>query len=289
VPIPVKVDDDFTSWDLSATWAVSDDVNVYGRIATGFRAPSIQGRIVFCQDIDGTDPDTNCVSVGDTESIVSAEVGVKTILAENTLRLNLTGYVFEMDDQQITAVGGVANVNTLLNVAKTEGYGLEADIQWTPTGNWMMTFGVSYNPIEFNDPNLRVAECGGGCTTTNPIDDEGFVLIDGNSPPHAPDMVFNGIINWRSDPAAKKFFATLDWAYYSEKQFFLYESEEFRGDSFELGLRLGYAFSDAQYEVALLGRNLLDEEIIRGGIDFINLTGYTNDPRIVGVEFVARF
>ena len=56
VVIPVKVDDSFTSWDLSATYAVNDDVNLYGRVATGFRAPSIQGRILFCADIDGTDP-----------------------------------------------------------------------------------------------------------------------------------------------------------------------------------------------------------------------------------------
>jgi len=64
---------------------------------------------------------------------------------------------------------------------------------------------------------------------------------------------------------------------------------EFKDDSFELGLRLGYAFSDARYEVALFGRNITDAEIIRGGIDFNNLTGFTNDPRIIGLEFVARF
>jgi len=289
VVIPVKVDDSFTSWDLSATWATSDNVNIYGRLATGFRAPSIQGRILFCADIDGTDPETNCVSVGDTESIISAEVGVKTILADNKLRFNLTGYIFEMSDQQITAVGGTRNINTLYNADKTEGYGFETDIQWTPTGNWNMMFGFSYNPIEFNDPNLKIVGCGGGCTITDPIDDDGFVLIDGNAPAHAPDMVFNGIINFQSDPADKKFFASLDWAYHSEKYFTLYESVEFKGDSFELGLRLGYAFSDAKYEIALYGRNLTDEVNVKGGIDFNNITGFTNDPQIIGIEFLARF
>jgi iron complex outermembrane receptor protein len=289
VPIPVKVDDDFTSWDLSAMWAASNTVNLYGRVATSFRAPSIQGRILFCSDIDGTDPLTNCVSVGDTESIISAEVGVKTILAQDKLRLNLTAYMFEMDDQQITAVGGGRNINTLLNAAKTEGYGFETDIQWTPSGNWDMTFGFSYNPIEFNDPSLEILGCGGGCTITNPITEEGRVLIDGNSPAHAPDMVFNGIINFQSDPADKNFFFTVDWAYHSEKQFFLYESVEFKDDSFEVGLRIGYAFSNANYEFALYGRNITDAEIIRGGIDFNNITGFTNDPRIIGAEFIARF
>jgi iron complex outermembrane receptor protein len=289
VLIPVQVDDDFTSWDVSATYKASDDVNVYGRIATSFRAPSIQGRILFCADIDGTDPETNCVSTADTEDILSFELGVKSILADSKLRLNLTGYWFEMNDQQLTAVGGEINIATLLNVAKTEGYGLEADVQWTPSGNWMMTFGASYNPTEFNDPILRIPPCGGGCTITDPIDDDGLVLLDGNSPAHAPEVIFNGIVNFQSDPAEKAFFGSLDFAYHSDKNFFLYNSEEFEGDSFEVGLRLGYAWNQAKYEVAVFGRNILDEEIVRGGIDFNNLTGYTNDPRIIGIEFVGRF
>jgi iron complex outermembrane receptor protein len=289
VVIPEHVEDSNVSWDLSAVYKVSDTFNVYGRVATGYRAPSIQGRILFCTDIDGTDPETNCVTTADTETILSVEAGIKTILAENRVRFNLTGYAYEVDGQQVTAVGGATNTARLLNVAKTKGYGLETDIQWTPTGNWLMTFGLSFNPTEFDDPSLRIAPCGGGCTITDPIDDDGFVLLDGNSLPHSPDVIFNGIINWRSDPAYKKFFATFDWAYYSEKNFFLYESDEFKGDSLELGLRVGYAFSRGHYEVALFGRNITDEVNVRGGIDFNNLTGFTNDPRIIGVEFLARF
>jgi iron complex outermembrane receptor protein len=287
--IPEHVEDSNVSWDLSATYKASSNVNIYGRVATGYRAPSIQGRILFCTDIDGTDPETNCVTTADTETILSVEAGIKTILAENRVRLNLTGYMYDVSDQQVTAVGGVTNTARLLNVDSTKGHGLEADMQWTPTGNWLMTFGASWNPTEFDDPTLRIAPCGGGCTITDPIDADGFVRLDGNSLPHSPDVIFNGIINWRSDPATKKFFATLDWSYYSDKNFFLYDSKEFHDDSFELGLRVGYAFSQGNYEVALFGRNITDEVNVRGGIDFNNLTGFTNDPRIIGVEFLARF
>jgi len=288
VPITRNVSDDSLNWDLSAVYKASDTVNWYGRVATGFRAPSIQGRILFCADIDGTDPDTNCVTVADTEDILSVEGGVKTILADQRLRLNLTAYWYEIDGQQVTAVGGVNNTARLLNTDTTEGYGLEADIEFTPSGNWLTTFGFSYNPTEIKDPNLRVAACGGGCTITDPVDARG-VIVDGNSLPHAPEIVFNGIVSYRSDPVSKGFFGTVDWAYYSDKQFFLYESEEFEDDSFEVGLRIGYGWNLAKYEVALFARNLLDEEIVRGGIDFNNLTGFTNDPRIIGLEFVGRF
>ncbi len=288
-PITENVEDSFTSWDLSATYKASQNVNVYGRVATGFRAPAIQGRIMFCPDFEGgTNPATNCVTTADTESILSAEIGVKSILANNRVRLNLTGYIFEMSDQQLSAVGGEYNTATLLNADKTKGHGLEADIEWVPSANWMMTFGASWNPTEIVDSDLTVLPCGGGCTVTDPVID-GLAYINGNSLPHAPEFIFNGIINFQSDPVKKDFFGSLDWAYHSEKHFFLYDSVEFNSSAFELGMRLGYAFSDAKYEVALFGRNILDAEIIRNGIDFNNLTGMMNDPRIIGIEFLAKF
>jgi iron complex outermembrane receptor protein len=292
-PITEAVEDDNVSWDLSAVFSANENFNIYGRLATGYRAPSIQARIMFCGDFEGgQNPDTNCVTTADTETILSFELGIKTILAENRLRFNLNGYVFEMSDQQITAVGGTTNTATLLNIEKTEGYGLETDIQWTPTAHWLMTFGASWNPTEIVDQDLTVAACGGGCTVTNPTGDSpaGTVaFVNGNSLPHAPDVVFNGIINFRSDPVDKGFFGTLDWAYYSEKNFFIYESKEFKGDSLEFGLRLGYGWNQGRYEVALFGRNITDAEIVRHGIDFNNLTGMMNDPRIIGAEFMARF
>jgi iron complex outermembrane receptor protein len=288
-PITENVSDSFTSWDLSATWKASQDVNVYGRAAQGFRAPAIQGRIMFCADFEGgTNPATNCVTTADTESNLSFEVGVKSILAQNKLRLNLAAYIFEMTDQQLSAVGGEFNTATLLNAEKTKGHGLEADIEWIPSGNWIMTFGASWNPTEIVDPDLTVLPCGGGCTVTDPVID-GVAYINGNSLPHAPEYIFNGIINFRSDPVQKSFFGSLDFAYQSEKHFFLYDSVEFVSSAFELGARLGYAWNNSQYEIALFGRNILDAEIIRNGIDFNNLTGMMNDPRIIGVEFVAKF
>ncbi len=280
--ITEQVGDSFVSWDLSATYKVNPNVNVYGRLATGYRAPSIQGRISFCPVPE------ECVTTANTEENLSAEIGFKSILAENKLRLNLTAYVFEMSDQQLTAVGGEFNTATLLNADKTKGHGLEADIEWIPTGHWIMTFGASWNPTEIVDPNLTVAPCGGGCTVTDPVID-GLAYINGNSLPHAPEYIFNGIINFRSDPVKKSFFGSLDWAYHSEKHFFLYDSVEFNSTAFELGLRLGYAWHDTKYEVALFSRNILDAEIIRNGIDFNNLTGMMNDPRVIGVEFLVKF
>ena len=152
-----------------------------------------------------------------------------------------------------------------------------------------MSFGLSYNPTKINDKNLTVAPCGGGCTVLSPAGPNGTVYVDGNSLPFAPEWIFSGVLNYQSSPVSKGFFGSLDWAYSSKKSFMLYESKEFNSDSLEVGLRLGYGWNDGKYEVALFGRNILDAKIIQGGIDFDNLTGMTNDPRIIGLEFNAKF
>ena len=41
--------------------------------------------------------------------------------------------------------------------------------------------------------------------------------------------------------------------------------------------------------MALFGRNITDEIGLVGGIDFNNLTGFVNEPRLWGVEFSAKF
>ena len=154
------------------------------------------------------------------------------------------------------------------------------------------TFGLSWNPTEIKDPSLTVSGCGLGgtiCTMTDPIAANGERSIDGNPLPFAPEWIFSGVFNFQSDPFNRGFFGSLDWAYSSEKNFFLYESKEFKSDSLEFGLRLGYGWNGGKYEVALFGRNILDAEIVQGGIDFDNLTGMTNEPRIIGVEFSAKF
>jgi iron complex outermembrane receptor protein len=289
-PITRHTDDDNVSWDLSAFYKATPNVNLYGRVATGYRGPSIQGRIMFAADFDnGQNPATNGVSVAKAETITSAEVGIKSILADQRLRLNLTGYAFQMDNQQLTAVGGQYNIATLLNAHRTDGHGFEADIEYIPSANWFGSFGLSWNPTKIDDPNLTVAQCASGCTITNPITSTGLVLINGNSLPYAPEWIFSGVLNFQSNPYSKGFFGSLDWAYSSDKHFPLYESKEYHSDSLEFGLRLGYGWNAGKYEVALFGRNILDAKILQGGIDFDNLTGMTNEPRIIGVEFNMKF
>ena len=60
-----------------------------------------------------------------------------------------------MDDQQLTAVGGGANFNTLINADQTDGQGVELDFEAYLTDNFLVTLGASYNDTEIDDPGSR--------------------------------------------------------------------------------------------------------------------------------------
>ncbi len=115
--------------------------------------------------------------------------------------------------------------------------------------------------------------------------------IDGNSLPNAPKWIGNLTARYGIPMGdGTEFFVFTDWAYRDEVNFFLYESAEFHGDALvEGGLRVGYNWEYGNKEVALFGRNITDAEELVGAIDFNNLTGFVNEPRLWGVEFTARF
>ncbi|GGD50411.1 TonB-dependent receptor [Pseudoxanthomonas indica] len=285
-PYTVNTDKDNVSWDLSAVYAANDDINLFARVATGFRAPSVQGRLLFA---NAAAPNGG-VSTADSETVISYEAGVKADLWDKRARLGFTVFRYDVEDQQIIAVGGGANIATLLNADKTRGQGFELDLEAYVIDNLLVTLGSSYNDTEIKDADLGVAPCGGGCTVTDPIVD-GFARINGNSLPQAPEWVHNLTARY-SIPMGEgnELYFYTDWAYRSEVNFFLYESVEFTGkSSLEGGLRIGYGWNYGDYEVALFGRNITDQTRIVGGIDFNNLTGFINEPRSVGAEFTMKF
>jgi iron complex outermembrane recepter protein len=270
------------SWDLSGTWSINDNVNLYARFATGYRGSSIQSAGAF-----------NGKSVADPETSNSFDMGIKADFWDNRARLNANVFYYEVKDQQLTAVGGAFNANILLNAEKTVGKGFELDFQAYLTDNLLVTLGSSYNDTEIQDDNLFVAFCA-QCDVTDPkkeINGSMFADINGNALPQAPKWTHNVTARFGMPVGeGSEFYVYTDWVYRSEVNFFLYESVEFTGASMlEGGLRIGYNWDNGSKDIALYGRNITDELAILAGIDFNNLVGMINEPRTVGIEFKTGF
>ena len=297
-----RVSDNNITWDLSATYAATDDLNLYARVARGYRAPSIQGRILFPPAT--LTPLQSGVTIGKSETITSYESGIKSTFLDGRARFNVNGFYYELKDAQLTAVGGGVNANRLINANMVRGYGFEADLEFKPTAALLLTAGISYNNTSIRDAGLTTAACGAVrvdtfpnvslCTPLDPIVvaaapfSAAIVNINGNSLPQSPKWIANWTAKYGIPVGNGEVYAYTDWAYRSKINFFLYESVEFQDKRMlEGGLRVGYK-TDA-FDIAAFVRNITKDTSAVGGIDFNNLTGFVNEPRIWGVEAGFKF
>jgi iron complex outermembrane receptor protein len=285
-PASISVSDDFINWDVALTYDASEDWTWYGRVATGSRGPVTLGRFGF-------------VSSAKTEDTLSTELGFKSTLMGGRARWNTSVYAFKNDDQQLTATGGVANINQLLNAEHANGFGVETEFDLLISENLFVSANLSYNDTEIDDPGLRDDQCGStpSCTGLDPIAgmrDGPFgpvteVFIDGNPLPRTPEWVFNFNLQYKYPLQNGDVYFNTDWNYRSESNLFLHRSIEFVQEERWLGgIRAGYRTKGGM-DFALVGRNITDEVVVEGGINFLNLTAFINDPAYWGLEFRANF
>ena len=220
-----SVSDDHVSWDLSAMYDITSGVSVYGRIAEGFRGPSIQGR-----DVAFFSPP----SVAQSETVTSFEAGAKSNLFGNTLRLNGAVFTYEVNDIQLTAVGGGGNTRAAPQRRQGQGDRRRGRRRMGAASRTSSSPAASpRTDTELDDPNLAVGICA-QCTVTDPIvviNAANRALVDGNPFPNAPEMTADFTARWSmplGDDA--EIFAFTDWAYQGDTNLFIYESTEFQTD-----------------------------------------------------------
>jgi iron complex outermembrane receptor protein len=286
----VSTSDSDVTWNVSATYAITPDINVYGRIATGYLAPALDGRNI---EYDFGYTANAALTEAKAENTTSYEIGLKSTFFDHKALFNLTAFSWVTDDLQLTADGGSGNTTTLLNAKKAIGEGIESEIELKPLPQLLLTGTASYNFTQIQDPNLVVSGCGGGCTMESPVANAalGTYYINHNSLPQAPRWILDATAKYTLPLTQDtELYAMTDWSYRSSVNFFLYEAVEFTGQPLLLGgARIGYVDKAHGFEVAGYVRNILDEIKVTGAIDFDNLTGFVNDPRIVGVEARYRF
>lgn len=279
------------SWDLGANYNLDKSTSLFARVATGYRAPSIQGRVLF----------GDAISIANSEKVLSVEAGFKADLLDNTARISGTVFKYRVKDMQLTAGSGSTNQNRLVNAAKAEGQGFELDAQAIIARDWRTTLGFSYNDTKIKDANLFVQPCGNanfqfleantGCTVLDPAGPlAGTVSINGNPLPRAPKVTWNWTLKYSTEIGAGELTVLTDWAYKDKYNMFLYEAVEYKAKSaLEGGLRVGYGWNNGKYEVAAYSRNITNHRQVVAAIDFDNLTGIVNEPRSYGVQFKASF
>ncbi|KAA1193395.1 TonB-dependent receptor plug domain-containing protein [Pseudohalioglobus sediminis] len=133
---------------FSADWQASDDVFAYASVGKGFKPGGI-----------ATTDGNGDITTGhyDPEVLWAYEIGVKTDLLGNRLRLNGAIFYNDYTDQQVPYFVrnelGITKVS-ITNAGESEIYGAEIEATYRPSENWIFFVGYTHVETEYTDFNI---------------------------------------------------------------------------------------------------------------------------------------
>ncbi len=158
VSLPVdNIDADKVLPEVTLNWRLRDNITLFGAYRTGWKSGSF--------NVDQPSPDDR--SFG-PENAKGGEVGLKAMMLDNSLRLNVAAYRYEYKDMQVSRFvsrpGGAGTLLKVVNAAQATVSGAELDLTYAPPGAEGLTLygAMNYNVGEFDD--FPDAACYGGQT-----------------------------------------------------------------------------------------------------------------------------
>lgn len=265
-------DDDSADYSINAQWDISQDLNVYATIASGFKAGGFDTRsntlpgasaLSFPNPLaPGILPDIvppGTLSDGafkfEDERATSFEFGSKARLAGGAADLNAAVFFTEYEDLQISIFDGGVGFN-VGNAAGADIFGFELDGRWQFTESFGMFGSFSWLDFEFTD--FPDGQCYFG--EFDPQDDQ---LCDRTGQTNQYVADYSGTLGFDYYATIRdnlEFRTTLDITFSDD--FFTAQNNDpvtVQDAYAKVNLRLALAGIEDGWEVAILGRNLFDE------------------------------
>lgn len=269
-PLVFDVDFDALTPRVTLQNQFTDTVMGYISYAEGFNGGGVNSRF------DPTLPNNGIIPFGD-ELLANIELGLRSDLLENRLRLNATYFTGTWDDIQIgeTLTPGQ---NTVTNggEAKIEGFELEG--LWRPTDNLFVNFTAGWLDTRYTDLGQAT-------------------LIALDTPfPFAPETTYSIGLQWDNDLDSGGSITTrLDYGWIDDFQTFRdarFQASVAANDAYGLlSGRITYTPAAGNWDVAIFGTNLTDQWYRLGGFSAVLAgldQGVVARPREIGVTLRLR-
>ncbi len=147
--------DDFVSGDsddfvpkLSLSWDVSDQSMVYALVSEGFRPGQFNN--AAARDVCGARP------IIDSDSLRNYEIGARTRLDNDRIRLNVTAFHIDWDDIQTSVFDFDCGFTIQENAGKATSNGLELEFTALLTDSLDLQGGFGYNEAKLASANLAL-------------------------------------------------------------------------------------------------------------------------------------
>jgi len=149
--------DDWSDWTPTITldYQMNDAVRWYGRLAKGFKSGGFNGRANSADDVSTFDPET----------VWTAELGAKTVMADGRLIANYALFYSKYDDFQarVSVGDGIDFRFPVLNAAELDIKGAEVEMTWIPIDPLALSTQIGYLKSEYG---------AGGFSGADGIEDE---------------------------------------------------------------------------------------------------------------------
>ncbi len=274
---------------VNLQWDVSGEAMLYASVSTGYKAGGFDAR-----SNRATLPAGGPALEFEEEEALSMELGAKLGLMDGAAELNIALFRTEYDDLQVSVFDGVLGFD-VQNAASATTQGLEMDGRWQLTEKLRLTGALAYTDFEFDD--YENGACYKGQQADQVVDGVPFCNWSGNTNQFTPE--FSGTL---SVDFVQPVFGNLELrstldVIYSDEYFAAPDLDPNAvQDSYaKLNARIALGRADGVWEVALVGKNLTDEEIITFAND-VPLTGpvtsyfaFVERPRTVAVQATYNF
>lgn len=266
-------EDDAVTGQVNLQYALGDDVNLYGLVATGWRPGGVTVTSALLPEE---------VLLFDPEDSISYELGFKSTLAGGAVRLNGALYYQEFDDyiSRVNAInildvtGDISTAGITVN-GDAEVWGAELDLTALLSENWFLGGSLSYSKGEYSD---------GTELPCNEFDDDGAPVIPEGQ------FVATCDVSGESTPGVPEWTASINSEYsipFGSLEGYGRVLYTYTGERLPLGdidgvdpyhiFNLYLGVRGQQWNVEIFSSNLFDEEALRAG------GGTTNTPLVRGV------
>lgn len=306
-----QVNDISASWNnVSGLFRVdhkwSDDVLLYGSLASGFKAGHIQ----------------DAGNTANPETVISYELGFKTQWLNDRFRINGAAYYanyrdlqFSGDDRIDLNGDGVADAGgstVVRNASNANVQGIELEFQWRPSAahNWRGSLALTDARFkQFDIPDPVFGNLFNPFTSPSGTDASDSVNLSGNSPPRVPDWKLNLAYSYRHEFSFGKArlgsLVTISDEYYLD----IYNRDQLSAGVFDslpnggkdLGVQTSYITVDlnagllshnGHWDISLWIKNVSDENIKTLSETFITENGFIANyapPRTYGVSMAFNY
>lgn len=264
---------DNTSGTFVLGWDFTDSINVYGKIAQGWKSGGFNGEAPTAEAFfENYDP----------EEVDSYEIGLKSRLADDRVQLNVSAFYNDITDMQFSVFlegsGGAAS--TVANAGEATFKGLELEMVWQVTDSLILSGNYGYLDAEYDE-----------------FIEGGVNVADFKDVPYAPENTASVTLDWRvGNWGWGDLDFHLDWNFNDDYVPYTDPGQNATSqiESFQIwntSLILSeVAVGGMTMQFGLWGKNILDEDYRQNTIPFgFWTTSYFGAPRTYGFDARLNF